>query len=508
MSGRWISKCLVWLSGLGAMASSIVAVAARAEIVQAGPQVQIADVGSLGYAAPQSLAVREDGRFVVGWNVSADLFPRIRVFDPDASPRSAEITLPQRGLLGAVAFTSPDRFLVTWPGTDRAVIFLEAFTADGVPLGPPMEFAETLAGVDYVTATDLEPTGDGGTVLVFAGVSTANGSYVSTIQSVLVDASGEPIGGPNVVAQSLLGDQRVTDAPQIARASDGFLVTWQVEDQTPTNLPPQAWARPLGMDGKPRGLGLLVDLTGYAPRLAPLPDDEFMIAYERWNNPGVFLNRLNASGLVQGLPSQLGTSAASAPLLASNAKAVVAAWESFSDAGGSVVARDLDIAGTPSGAEVRFNDSGDPVAYSHAIGLTSAGRIVAAWTSRASTPSGDAYSIQVQLARVLCTDADADGYATEGGSCGPVDCNDHDLAVNPGTTEIPGDGIDNDCNTATPGGCSSQLATASTERSPYESGGPRADLLALALALFGMRTLTTTARRRLLRARVTRGCSR
>lgn len=46
---------------------------------------------------------------------------------------------------------------------------------------------------------------------------------------------------------------------------------------------------------------------------------------------------------------------------------------------------------------------------------------------------------------LLCTDADGDGFATEGGACGPVDCNDTNAAVNPGATEQC-NGIDDDCN--------------------------------------------------------------
>jgi len=45
-----------------------------------------------------------------------------------------------------------------------------------------------------------------------------------------------------------------------------------------------------------------------------------------------------------------------------------------------------------------------------------------------------------------CTDIDGDGYALEGGSCGPVDCDDSDPLSNPGATEICGDGIDQNCD--------------------------------------------------------------
>ena len=47
---------------------------------------------------------------------------------------------------------------------------------------------------------------------------------------------------------------------------------------------------------------------------------------------------------------------------------------------------------------------------------------------------------------VDCVDDDGDGYSPDGGTCGPIDCNDGDLAVNPGAVEDCGDGIDNNCN--------------------------------------------------------------
>ena len=50
--------------------------------------------------------------------------------------------------------------------------------------------------------------------------------------------------------------------------------------------------------------------------------------------------------------------------------------------------------------------------------------------------------------RGYCTDGDGDGYAAEGGDCGPVDCDDTNPAVNPGAAEAGhcDDSIDNDCD--------------------------------------------------------------
>jgi|GEM_PF-975443 len=49
---------------------------------------------------------------------------------------------------------------------------------------------------------------------------------------------------------------------------------------------------------------------------------------------------------------------------------------------------------------------------------------------------------------LVCTDSDGDGFAAEGGACGPVDCNDNSAAVHPGATDIPNNGIDEDCSGA------------------------------------------------------------
>ncbi len=47
-----------------------------------------------------------------------------------------------------------------------------------------------------------------------------------------------------------------------------------------------------------------------------------------------------------------------------------------------------------------------------------------------------------------CTDADGDTFAIEGGSCGPIDCDDTNLLIYPNAPEVCGDGVDQSCSGA------------------------------------------------------------
>lgn len=56
----------------------------------------------------------------------------------------------------------------------------------------------------------------------------------------------------------------------------------------------------------------------------------------------------------------------------------------------------------------------------------------AAWDAARATP--------------VCTDGDRDGFFVEAGCGGVVDCNDANVSIFPGATEVRSDGVDQDCN--------------------------------------------------------------
>jgi len=59
---------------------------------------------------------------------------------------------------------------------------------------------------------------------------------------------------------------------------------------------------------------------------------------------------------------------------------------------------------------------------------------------------GSNYVVVTTPMCAACEDLDSDGYFSAGGSCGQWDCNDQNAAINPLATDIPNNGIDENCN--------------------------------------------------------------
>lgn len=460
----------------------------RAEVVALGTWIEVGastapDVDDPIYPA---LAVREDGVFVVAWpaddgtNFSNSLV--FRVFEADGSPRTGVVLITDAALTSraCVAFGAEDRFTVVW-ATDEARLEARSFTVDGAAVGPAIDLPVDTSGV-ATGECDMVPAQSGGSLLVYSTLWDF-GTWIGSVRSRLLDVDGEIAGPEWIVAQNLVPYLDIPRDPVVTRGPDGLLAAWVALTLQGELGASRTFAGALSEVGAPTGLQHALTNDSWHIAAAPLPGNRYLVSSLREDlvvNPGVFGTRVDGQGAPVAAATQVAGAAhyLSRVGIASHGTRVAFAWH---DAGSAqVLAHQLDGNAIPLPGVVVLNQGTEAKSNGVQLAMTPTGRIVAAWSSFPQPSPSATWRIQARVAELGCIDADGDGYYVEGVTCGASDCADDDPLVHPGALDVPGDGVDSDCNPATPGGCSPTVAEASVAGGSSSGRGVPLDLLLVA----------------------------
>jgi len=337
--------------------------------------------------ASHSVAGSPTGRFVVVWERDTGDEPiQARMFGPDGDALGPPFDVSAPSTLGSerasVAMHDDGSFVVVWDGEEPDSILVRRFDSSGVPLGAQ----SAVASSEGVAVPLVGASGDGSFIVVWDGP----GVDESEVYAQRFESSGAAVGTRFQVNTYTSGYQSYGDIA--VHDDNSFVITWNSNPIGPSSMLGQRF----DSTGAPAGTEFLVTSYGTGqgfPSVAPLGAGRFLATYR---GPGeqIVSQRYDSDGTPLGGELQVSDGdavyGAGAPDVGVDDDGTfVVAWleKQSSSKPSTVRARPYDATPSPTGAEFQVNTykhSQSLGGYPSNVSIASdgAGSMLAVWESR------------------------------------------------------------------------------------------------------------------------------
>jgi Ca2+-binding RTX toxin-like protein len=256
------------------------------------------------------------------------------------------------------------------------------------------------------TAPSTASFSDGGFVVVWGTLDTAQDGSDSAIKAQRFDAAGNPAGPEFLVNNQAANVQSTAD---VATFDDGsFVVTWVSNDPAQDGSSAAVKARLFDASGAPMGPEFLVNTQTVSrqddPHVTVLDNGDFVVSWNDWNGFDMKAQIFNADGTKDGGEFRLNTSLSAnqeyGDVVALSGGGFVATWRTtdvLADGNGqAVIARVFNGAGA-GGSEILVNTAATGLQYSPTIAGLPDGGFVVAWYTTDVAQDGNSGAIKAQI---------------------------------------------------------------------------------------------------------------
>ena len=268
------------------------------------------------------------------------------------------------------------------------------------------EFSVNTDTASNQTAPSTASFSDGGFVVVWGTLDTAQDGSDSAIKAQRFDAAGNPVGPEFLVNNQAANVQSTAD---VAAFDDGsFVVTWVSNDPAQDGSSAAVKARLFDAGGTPMGPEFLVNTQTVSrqddPHVTVLDNGDFVVSWNDWSGFDMKAQIFNADATKDGGEFRLNTSLSAnqeyGDIVALSGGGFVASWRTTdSSADGdshAVIARVFDAAGV-GGPEIRVNTAATGFQYSPTITGLRDGGFVVAWYTTDAAQDGSSGAIKAQI---------------------------------------------------------------------------------------------------------------